>query len=56
MMVSPGVFSFFKNVDFSSIKGQKIAQNGENKNYIRYVPYLRNSTTYDHNFWYTCAK
>ena len=25
-------------------------------NYIRYVPYLRNSIAYDHDFWYTCVK
>ena len=28
----------------------------KNKNYICYVPYLRNSVAYDHDFWYTCVK
>ena len=25
-------------------------------NYILYMPYLRNSIAYDHDFWYTCVK
>ena len=25
-------------------------------NYIRHTPYFRNSTAFDHNFWYTCLK
>ena len=28
----------------------------KNKNYIRHVPYLRNSVAYDHDFWYTWVK
>ena len=24
-------------------------------NYIRHVPYLRNSIVYDHDFWYACV-
>ena len=25
-------------------------------NYVCHAPYLRNSTAYDHEFWYTCVK
>ena len=50
---------FFFNFDIflavSEVKGQKIVQN-ENGNYICYVPFLRNSVAYDHDFWYTCVK
>ena len=28
----------------------------KNNNYICYVPYLRNSIAYDHDFWCTCVK
>ena len=28
----------------------------KNNNYICYVPYLRNSIAYDHDFCYTCVK
>ena len=35
------------------VKGQKIAQM-ENNNYICYMPYLRNSVAYDHDFRYFC--
>ena len=28
----------------------------KNNNYIRHMPYLRNSIAYDHGFWYTCVK
>ena len=27
----------------------------KNNNYIRHMPYLRNSIGYDHDFWYTCV-
>ena len=37
------------------VKGKSIAQI-ENNNYIQHVSYLRNSITYDHDFWYTCVK
>ena len=28
----------------------------KNNNYIRHIPYLRNSIAYDHYFWYNCVK
>ena len=28
----------------------------KNNNYISHVLYLKNSTAYDHDFWYTCVK
>ena len=37
-------------------KGGKIAQNEKKNNDIRHVSYLRNSVTYDHDFWHTCVK
>ena len=58
MMISSVVFHFFEVLVFWAVRrveGQKIAQN-ENNNYIRHVPYLRNSIAYDHNFWYTFVK
>ena len=36
---------FFLNFDFLGCNG-----------YIRYMPYLRNSIAYEHNYWYTCVK
>ena len=28
----------------------------KNKNYMRHMPYFRDSMAYDHDFWHTCAK
>ena len=47
------VFDF--GFDFWAVKGQKYPKM-KNKSYICYVPYLRNSMTYDHDFWYTFVK
>ena len=59
MTISPGFFFsfFFEILIFwvvrrGGVKGQKIAQN---KKYIGHMPYFRNSTAYDHDFWYTCV-
>ena len=62
-IISPGIFSFFfQNFDFRDhwerggkvVKGQKMAQN--DKNSVCLTPYLRNSISYDCDFWYTCVK
>ena len=58
MMISPGLVFVFLNFDFLPvrwIKGQK-SPKMKNKNYIRHVPYLKNSITYNHDFRYTCVK
>ena len=62
MTISPGFFFHFFEIWIfwvvrgggggGGVKGQKIAQN---KKYISHVPYFRNSTAYDHDFWYTCV-
>ena len=46
---------FFWLLGGRKVKGQKIAQNGNN-NCIRHGTYLRNSIAYDHDFWYNCVK
>ena len=51
---------FFKNLIFRIIrcvgvvKGQKVAQN--DKKFCCLTLYLRNCTSYDCDFWYTCVK
>ena len=45
MMISPGFFFHF----FEVLKN-------ENHNYICHMPYLRNTTAYNQDFWYTCVK
>ena len=50
-------FQFFKILIFQNVAGlkeQKIAH--DKNNYIHHTPYLRNRTSYDHNFWYTYVK
>ena len=58
-MVSPGVFffHFFKILIFRVVrvtKGHKMAQN--DKKICLSQPYLRDRTSDDNDFWYTCAK
>ena len=52
MMIYPRVFSFFFKAWFFGLKLPKMKYN----NYIRHVPYLRNSIAHNHDFWYTCVK
>ena len=56
MMASPDLFFIFSKFWFSEFlgqKGQNMTQN-DKKNCL--PPYFRNCTTYDCDFWYTCAK
>ena len=65
MIISPGIFFFFflHNFDFRIIRG-KIGGQGVNgkkwpkmtKKFVSLTPYLRNRTSYDCDFWYTCVK
>ena len=63
-IVSPGIFFiffFFKILNFRIIrrgglvKGQKMASKWQKKS-VCLTLYLRNHTSYDGDFWYTCAK
>ena len=53
-------FHFFEILIFWVVRGagggSKRAKNCPKiKKYISHVPYFRNSTAYDHDFWYTCV-
>ena len=53
------LFSFFLKFSFFGLlvgwKGKKYPKL-KNNNCICHVLYLRNSVTYDHDFWYSCVK
>ena len=58
MMISPGVFFIFVKFWFFGLLGGKKGKKWpkiKNK-YICHMPYLRNSTAYDHAFCYTIVK
>ena len=51
------LFSFFFKVWFSGLLGGKREKNGSKRQNILFLtPYLKNRTSYDCGFWYTCAK
>ena len=55
--LSRNFFHFFKILIFQVVKGvkwQKVAQS--DKNSVHLTSYLRNCTSYDCDFWYTCVK
>ena len=56
--ISRHLFFFLQNFDLSGYQRVKTAKNGSKmtKNYVRHAPYLRNHTSYDCHFWYTCVK
>ena len=60
MIISPGAFFilakfWFFRVIREGVEGQKMAQN-DKKIPVCLTPYLRNCASYDHDFWWTCAK
>ena len=57
-MISPCIFFIFLNFWYLGCyegKRAKISPKCKN-NYFCHTPYLRNSTAFDHNFWYTFVK
>ena len=63
-IISPGIFCIFLFSKFWFLgslgwgEGGKKAKNGSKwqKNCVCLMPYLRNHTLYDCDFWYTCVK
>ena len=50
-------FYFFEMFIFGAVMGVNGKKQPKMKNnYIYHTPYLRSSTTYGHDFWYTCVK
>ena len=56
MMISPVMFFIFLTFWFFGLLGGKKYLKMKSKNYICHVPYLRNSTAYDHDFWHHLGK
>ena len=53
-MISPDTFSIFWKFWFSGFLGGKRAKNGHKWQKVCCAFYLRNHTSYDCDFWYTC--